>query len=434
MKLFSTNDKNNTVSLRHAVLNAFPPDGGLYMPCELPQLYTGFFREIKNLHFTEIAFRVCEKLLSGAIPDEIMWSIIQSSFDFPIKSTRLDTSLCVQELYHGPSLAFKDFGARFMAHLMSYYLKDNDEKRTVLVATSGDTGGAAAAGFYDVPNIELIILYPSGKVSALQEKQLCCWGNNIHTIEIEGSFDDCQRLVKEAFLDKQLCRSYTFSSANSINIARLIPQSFYYFEAYKNAGIEEDLSICVPSGNFGNITAGLMAYKMGLPVKHFIAATNSNNTFTSYYKSGVYQAQAPVETISNAMDVGDPSNYPRLMFLLGSTWNKVKEIMRSWSHNDKDTRNAIKEVWDKYNYLLDPHSAVAYLSAREYHKTHKAKVCIVSTAHPCKFQNTIESCTGISPEIPPRLASQISQFIKPAKIQPSFESFRDLLLDRTRST
>jgi len=434
MKLFSTNDKNNIVDLKQAVLNAFPKDRGLYVPCKIPKLDSLFFRDIKKSSFPEVSFQVCQRLLSGAIPDESLWSIIQSSFDFPIKSTVLNESLWVQELYHGPSLAFKDFGARFMAHLMSYYLENDEEKRTILVATSGDTGGAVAAGFYNVPNIEVIILYPSGKVSELQEKQLCCWGKNIHAIELEGNFDDCQRLVKEAFLDDELCQSYTFSSANSINIARLIPQSFYYFEALKNVEHGEDLSICVPSGNFGNITAGLMALKMGLPIRHFIAATNSNKTFTEFYQSGIYKPQVSVETISNAMDVGDPSNFPRLMHLLGSTWNNVKEIMKSWSHNDEDTCKAIKDVLERYNYIMDPHTAVAYLSALKYQKSHNNKVCIMSTAHPCKFQKTMHSCTGLNPEVPETLENLINKKFVSLKMKASLESFKKHLLERRSST
>ena len=289
----------------------------------------------------------------------------------------------------GQQWLFKDFGARFMAELMSYFLKDNENKTTILVATSGDTGGAVASGFHNVKGIEVIILYPSGKVSPLQEKQLTTWGDNIRAIEIDGVFDDCQRLVKTAFLDEELNSKYQFSSANSINIARLIPQTFYYFEALKQLkklGINsENIVFTVPSGNFGNLTAGLLAKRMGLPVYKFIAATNTNDTVVKYLSSGTYNAKASIATVSNAMDVGDPSNFSRIMALYGSTWNMIKEDIIGYSYNDKETIETINRIDKLENYILDPHAAVAYLACEEYLTEKKCRMCSFRNRTSCQI-------------------------------------------------
>jgi len=377
MKLYSTNNKNNIVDLKEAVLNAFPIDRGLYMPLEIPVLDEGFYSNLNDFNFHEIAFVVAQNLIGGYINESDIYQIVERSINFPAPVVSLNERIHSLELFHGPSMAFKDFGARFMAELMSYFLKDEKRETTILVATSGDTGGAVASGFYNVPGINVIILYPSGKVSPLQEKQLTTWENNIKAIEIDGVFDDCQRMVKEAFIDEDLKSKYTFSSANSINIARLIPQSFYYFEGYKqlvNKSI--DVSVSIPSGNFGNLTAGLLAKRMGLPIKYFLAATNSNNTVPEYLETGEYNARPSVQTISNAMDVGDPSNFSRMMALYGSTWNMMKRDIIGYTYSDEQTKAAVTSIKKDYSYLADPHGAVAYLAAKEYLKDNPNDQCL----------------------------------------------------------
>jgi len=406
MKLYSTNNKENIVELREAVLNAFPPDRGLYFPVSIEKLPKEFIESIESYSFQEIAYRVSKHLFNGYIPDKEVMSIVDAAFNFPVPLVKINNNISVLELFHGPSLAFKDFGARFMAELMSYFLKNSNQRRTILVATSGDTGGAVASGFYGVDNIDVIILYPSGKVSELQEKQLCTWGNNIKAIEIDGVFDDCQALVKEAFLDEDLRKKYVFSSANSINIARLIPQSFYYFEAYKRAKSKSnEVCISVPSGNFGNLTAGLLAKRMGLPIHKFIAATNINRTFTDYIDSGVYRATPSKASISNAMDVGNPSNFPRILELYCSTWNMIKDDIESYSYTDEETKTCIKSVYNEYNYILDPHAAVAYLAAEKYLSANNGHCTILETAHPAKFLKTVEECISTKLDIPEALES-----------------------------
>jgi len=318
MKFYSTKNKSHKVDLKTAVLKSLPPDNGLYMPERIPTLPKKFIDDLKDLSFQEIAFQVCWFFLQG-LSDEDIWEIVNQSITFPAPLVQLDSLLYSLELWHGPSLAFKDFGARFMAALMSKLVEGENKTRDILVATSGDTGGAVAAGFYEVSNIRVTILYPSGKVSFLQEKQLTTLGKNISALEIEGTFDDCQRLVKKAFLDKELNKKLNLSSANSINIARLIPQSFYYFEAFKQLPENKlrNVGFCVPSGNFGNLTAGLMARKMGLPFKKVIAATNINNVVPLFLRSGHYNPMTAITTISNAMDVGNPSNFQRMLDLYG---------------------------------------------------------------------------------------------------------------------
>jgi len=322
MQLFSTNDKGNRVDLKEAVLKSLPKDKGLYMPESIPVLDTRFIDNIEQYSFQEIAFVVSANLLGEYIPPSALNAIVQKAINFPAPLIALRDNVSTLELFHGPSLAFKDFGARFMAELISYFTRSSKEKITVLVATSGDTGGAVAAGFYDTPGVEVIILYPSGRVSPLQEKQLTTLGKNIHACEIQGSFDDCQALVKQAFLDEELNKKYNLSSANSINIARLIP-----------------------SGNFGNLTAGLFAKKMGLPVHKFIAATNKNDVVPLYLKTGVYSPTESISTISNAMDVGAPSNFSRILELYGQDWDSIKNEIIGFSFSDEETRACMQKVF-----------------------------------------------------------------------------------------
>lgn len=429
MLLYSTNNKNNIVSLKQAVLDAFPEDRGLYLPVDIPELSKDFIDSLPGCSFREIAFEVCNNLFGSYIPKKHLLDIIYNAVSFEAPVVTFDDFISSLELFHGPTMAFKDFGARFMAGLMSYFLRNEDKQTTILVATSGDTGGAVASGFNEAEGINVIILYPSGKVSPLQEKQLTTWGKNITAVEIDGVFDDCQRLVKEAFLDKDLSRKYSFSSANSINIARLIPQSFYYFEGFKQVSHFNEVVFSVPSGNFGNITAGYLAKKMGLPINHFIAAVNDNTTFYDYIETGEYKPRPSVPTLSNAMDVGDPSNFQRLFQLTGSTWNLMKRNIRSYHFSDRQTVAAIKEIHKNYNYIADPHGAVAYLAITENLVSENMHHVFLETAHPAKFAETVGP--ALNQEIP--LPSQLKNFISGKKssiyCSSDYNEFKNLLMN-----
>ena len=429
MKLYSTNNPDNQVDLKEAVLNAFPKDRGLYWPSHIPQLDKTILNNLGDYDFNEISFHVAKTILQGAIPDNDLNDIINNSIRFPAPVVQLSQQLNILELFHGPTMAFKDFGARFMSELMSYLIKGTERKTTILVATSGDTGGAVASGFYNTPGIEVIILYPSGKISPLQEKQLTTWGNNISAIEIEGVFDDCQRLVKQAFIDEDLQSKYTFSSANSINIARLIPQSFYYFEAFKQLDSDRNNIFIVPSGNFGNLTAGLLAQKMGLNIHSFVAAVNENKTFTDYLETGNYTARPSVATVSNAMDVGDPSNFPRLLNISGSTWNLVKSNIRSYSFTNQETLDGLAEVRQLFDYTIDPHGAVGYLAYKKDSAIYPdANYTILETAHPGKFSEVVESVFNEPFILPESLASFMHKPKSATKINKDYSSFKELLL------
>lgn len=431
MQLFSTNDKGNRVDLKEAVLKSLPKDKGLYMPESIPVLDTRFIDNIEQYSFQEIAFVVSANLLGEYIPPSALNAIVQKAINFPAPLIALRDNVSTLELFHGPSLAFKDFGARFMAELISYFTRSSKEKITVLVATSGDTGGAVAAGFYDTPGVEVIILYPSGRVSPLQEKQLTTLGKNIHACEIQGSFDDCQALVKQAFLDEELNKKYNLSSANSINIARLIPQSFYYFEGYKQMKDKSKPVFCVPSGNFGNLTAGLFAKKMGLPVHKFIAATNKNDVVPRYLKTGVYSPTESISTISNAMDVGAPSNFSRILELYGQDWDSIKNEIIGFSFSDEETRACMQKVFQNHKYICDPHGAVGFLAAEEYIKTDPtAHVIFLETAHPSKFLSVVEDTLKTSVDVPKRLASLSHKTKKAVELSTTFSEFKVYLLNR----
>ncbi len=438
MKLYSTNNINNIVELKEAVFKGLPEDNGLYMPVNIPVLPDAFINNLNSFSFSEIAFEITKNLFKGYISEEDITSIIENSITFPAPIVSLSKDTHILELFHGPSLAFKDFGARFMAQLMSHFNKEETKELVILVATSGDTGGAVAAGFYKTPGIKVIILYPSGKVSPLQEKQLTTLGHNISALEVDGTFDDCQALVKKAFLDQELRSQIRISSANSINISRLIPQSFYYFEAFKQLENKENVSFVIPSGNFGNLTAGLFAHKMGLPVHQFIAATNLNNIVPSYLNSGEYNPKPSVRTISNAMDVGNPSNFARMKDIFsqaltddGFTWNNMKTMIKGFSFDDAQTKEAVKEVYETYNYTIDPHGAIGYLAFKEYKKSNpNANGVILETAHPSKFLADMESILNKKIDIPERLA-KLSNETKIANfINTEYDPFKKLLLDK----
>lgn len=405
MQFYSTNNPTLRASLQEAIFKGLPEDNGLYMPVEIPRLSEQFLQNFQDYSFQDIAFEITRNLLHEDIPDQEIRRIIKTAIDFPAPVIKLDEHTSVLELFHGPSLAFKDFGARFMAQTMSYFNQKETKDLVILVATSGDTGGAVASGFYKTPGIQVVILYPSGKVSPLQEKQLTALGHNITALEVDGTFDDCQALVKKAFLDQEVTGPIRLSSANSINIARLIPQSFYYFEAYKQvAGQGKPVVFSIPSGNFGNLTAGLMAQKMGLPVEHFIAATNANDVVPAYLNTGTYTPRPSQRTLSNAMDVGAPSNFARMLDIYCSTWNNMQEDISGYGFSDEETKEAMRTIHRQFGYTMDPHGAVGYLALKKYQKTHPDHVgVILETAHPSKFIEDVESILAQKIDIPERL-------------------------------
>lgn len=431
MIFYSTKTADLKASLEEAVFNSLPPDNGLYMPESIPTISEEFMADIENKSFKEIAVEVTATLLGSEITRSEIESIIDRAYDFDAPVKKITPNDYVLELFHGPSMAFKDFGARFMAAIMSYFLQRSEKEIRIVVATSGDTGGAVAQGFYKVPGISVTILYPSGKVSDIQEKQLTTLGHNVTAIEVDGTFDDCQRLVKEAFLDPELSTKYNLASANSINIARLIPQSFYYFAAYAQLKkLGKPLVISVPSGNFGNLSAGVLAYRMGLPVEHFIAATNVNNAVPRYLESGNYEPLPSIETISNAMDVGSPSNFVRLTRFFNDDWNAINEKVSGAFFNDEQTQKAMREVFGNANYVMCPHTAVAYRGLQEYRKKTNRDFTgvFLSTAHPAKFIDLVEETLGKSIDVPERLKSLLDIEKVSIKMKPEFSEFKSLLM------
>ncbi|MBK1832302.1 threonine synthase [Verrucomicrobiaceae bacterium R5-34] len=404
MRLYSTNSPDSLVDFGEAVLRSLPADNGLYMPETIPQLGDDFWATWKTLDFQEMACRVVSTLLQGVMPEDDLRAIVCDALNFPAPVVKLDEQHHVLELFHGPTLAFKDFGARFMARVMAWLNKDSDQPLTVLVATSGDTGGAVAHAFHNVPGTRVIILYPSGKVSGLQEKQLTALGGNITALEIDGSFDDCQRMVKSAFLDEKTAKACNLTSANSINISRLIPQMLYYFEAARQ--FDKPPVFVIPSGNFGNLTALLLATRMGLQVGHIVAATNVNDVVPQYLSSSSYEPRASVATISNAMDVGAPSNFARMVEIFGDDWKSMANAISGYAFDDHQTRAAIHEVKDRFGYVIDPHGAVGYLAAEAWLTQHPDDATVIlETAHPAKFPETMHEELGADAiDVPERLA------------------------------
>lgn len=428
---YSTQDKNIRASLEEAVMRGLAEDGGLFMPDRIPLMPDSFFNRISSLSLPEISFEVSKRLLENAIPENDLKKIIEKSinFDAPVKS--LSSGIYTLELFHGPTLSFKDFGARFMAQLMGYFVQNKNQTLHILVATSGDTGSAIAQAFLNVPGIQVWILYPKGKVSLSQEKQLTTMGYNITALEVEGTFDDCQSLVKQAFSDRPLRQKLTLTSANSINIARLIPQSFYYFYAF--AQMEErnaPLVFSVPCGNFGNLTAGLLAKKMGLPITQFVAATNVNDSVPKYLHSGIFEPHPSKHTLSNAMDVGNPSNFARMLDLYEHQWKKMSCDIFGVSFTDSQTESAMREVFSKHRYLLDPHGAVAYLGLQSFLSKHPGKIngIFLETAHPAKFAEDVEKITDQRVSIPDRLQEVLSKEKQSIILSTEYDDLRDLLL------
>ena len=433
MKLYSTKNPDTRVSFKEAVFNSMPQDRGLYMPVNIPQLENKFLTHLDEYTLPEIAFHVAQALIGDDIPTDDLKAIIADAINFLAPAVKLEENVFVLELWHGPSLAFKDFGARFMSRIMSYFLEQGEKQLDVLVATSGDTGGAVALGFLGVPNTRVTILYPKGKVSDIQELQLTTNGQNIRAVEVDGTFDDCQVLVKQAFTDQELNGKFRLTSANSINISRLIPQTFYYFNAYAQL-LKRNIRkavFSVPSGNFGNIGAGLLAWKMGLPVEHFIAATNVNDTVPEFLKTGIYQPKPSVATLSNAMDVGDPSNWVRIADMFKEDAEALKTQVTGYSYNDEQTLEAIKFIFDNYNYVACPHTAIAWQALRDWqqdnYKRDTAGI-FLSTAHPCKFPDVFPESIGSKVDVPEQVAGLSQKQKHATALGKDFAGFKDYLL------
>lgn len=432
MKYYSTNHSVPEVSLKEAVIQGLASDNGLYMPDRIEKFSSVFFKNIHQLSFQEIGFEVAKKFFGEDIPENTLREIVYDTLQFDCPVVKVTESIYSLELFHGPTLAFKDVGARFMARLLKYFLGKTDEKVNVLVATSGDTGSAVANGFLGVEGIHVFVLYPKGKVSTIQESQFTTLGKNITAVEIDGTFDDCQRLVKLAFLDKELNKKLKLTSANSINVARFLPQAFYYFNAYarlKESGVlnGRGLVVSVPSGNLGNITAGLVAHKMGLPVKYFIAANNANNVVFEYLNTGKYESRPSVGTIANAMDVGAPSNFVRILDLYEHSHEKISEILKGSWYSNKKIREVVGNVYETTGYLCDPHGACGFESLKDKLAENEVGV-FLETAHPAKFLEIIEEIIGKEKiEFPKRL----KEFMKGRKIsvelKSDYEGFQDFL-------
>ena len=406
MQFYSTNNKDLRVDFKESVIRSLPADNGLYMPESITPLPDSFWENWRDMSLTELGFHVAKQILGDSIPADKLREIVNESINFDAPVVTIAPHTHVLELFHGPTLAFKDFGARFMARVMSYLTEGDDNLLTVLVATSGDTGGAVASAFHNIEGTRVIILYPKGGVSELQEKQLTTLGGNITALEVDGSFDDCQAMVKANFLDRELMEKYNLTSANSINIARLIPQAFYFFNAARQLEEGKEPVFVIPSGNFGNLTAGLLAQSLGLPIRHWIAATNINDTIPRYLADGNYEPLPSTPTISNAMDVGAPSNFARMKDLFGDNWEAMRENISGLAFDDDETREAIRRVKEQTGYTVDPHGAVGILAAEIWHQASPDdETIILETAHPSKFLPTMEEELGKgSIEIPERLA------------------------------
>lgn len=410
MNYYSINNKNTKVSFHEAVIQGLAPDKGLYFPEEITPLSQSFFDTIENLSNQEIAFEVIKQFVGNEIPELELKQIVAETLCFDFPCVLVEENVYSLELYHGPTMAFKDVGARFMSRCLAYFNKGKDLKNTVLVATSGDTGGAVASGFLGVKGVEVVILYPSGKVSDIQERQLTTLGQNITALEVDGVFDDCQDMVKQAFLDSDL-KFKNLTSANSINIARWLPQMFYFFFAYKELKKHnKPLIVSCPSGNFGNICAGILAKKLGLPLTHFVASTNANDTVPKFLENGIYDPKPSVATISNAMDVGNPSNFIRIQEMYSNDIKEFSKDFSSYSFTDEETKSAMKNIYSNSGYIAEPHGAVGYLGLKKELKKHPNSIGVfLETAHPIKFLDVVEPVLNIALEIPKQIESVLNK-------------------------
>lgn len=435
MLYYSTNRQSSPVDFREATIKGQAEDKGLYFPETIPAFGDSFIKNIEHLSKTEIGLQVMLPYVGNTIPFHVLENIIAQTVDFNFPLVPVKERISALELFHGPTLAFKDVGARFMSRCLGYFMKGSKQKITVLVATSGDTGGAVAHGFYEVEGVEVILLYPSGKVSSIQELQLTTLGRNITALEIDGTFDDCQHMVKEAFADKELNRTLFLTSANSINVARWLPQQLYYIYAYQQWKEKEmPPVISVPSGNFGNICAGLLAYRSGLPVQHFIAACNTNDVVSDYIHSGSYQPKKAIPTLSNAMDVGDPSNFVRMLRIFEHELPAMQKILTGYTVSDRETKQAIEEVYTRYNYLMDPHGAVGYIALQQYLNLHPAeKGIFLETAHPVKFYDVVEPVIQKKVALPLSVQGLLGASKQSIRIKESPKQLKEFLLDRAKN-
>lgn len=432
MQYYSTNGKAPLATLEEAVVRGLAPDKGLYMPQEIRPLPQEFFGNIENMSFQEMSYQVAHNFFGDDVDAESLREIVFDTLAFETPIVKVEDNIYSLELFHGPTLAFKDVGARFMARLLRYFIKREGKKQVnVLVATSGDTGSAVANGFLGVDGIHVYVLYPKGKVSKIQESQFTTLGKNITAIEVDGVFDDCQALVKSAFMDEELQGHMNLTSANSINVARFLPQAFYYFNAYaqaKKLGKADNLTICVPSGNFGNITAGLFAQRMGLPIKHFIAANNANDIFYNYLLSGIYSPKASIQTIANAMDVGDPSNFARILDLYKSSHAEICNHISGATYSDDEIAATMKKCYEQTGYVLDPHGACAYQALKDNLKDGETGV-FLETAHPAKFKEKVDAILSTNIEIPTRLADFMKGKKQSLEMAADFSAFKQFLLN-----
>ena len=433
MKYFSTNQQAPAATLQQAVINGLAPDRGLYVPERINRLPKEFFEYIHEMQFQDIAYNVASAFFGEDVDLDALQELVFSTLSFPCPVVHVNDNIYSLELFHGPTLAFKDVGARFMARLLQYFMNVEGMQQTnVLVATSGDTGSAVANGFLGVEGIHVYVLYPKGKVSNIQECQFTTLGKNITAIEVDGTFDDCQRMVKSAFIDSELNSHMQLTSANSINVARFLPQAFYYFNAYaqlKKMGKADNMVICVPSGNFGNLCAALYARELGLPVKRFIAANNINDVFFNYLQTGNYEPKASVQTIANAMDVGDPSNFARILHLYDSSHERIASLISGATYTDEQIKETMKKCFDQTGYVLDPHGACGYRALQEQLQAEEAGV-FCETAHPAKFKDTVEPVIGTDIEIPERLQNFMRGEKKSVPMSNHFEDFKDFLMKK----
>ena len=428
MRYYSTKNKKQFVSFKEAVIKGLPDDNGLYMPESIPTLSSDFFSTLRDKSLSEIAYTVAKPFVGNTLSDDTLKNIVEETFDFPIPLVNIHDNIFSLELFHGPTLAFKDVGARFLARCLSQF-SNSERQITVLVATSGDTGSAVAQGFLDVPNVKVVILYPKNKVSPLQEKQLTTIGKNIKALEVDGTFDDCQQMVKNAFLDEDLNESINLTSANSINIARLVPQSIYYFGSMAQIDNWDNVVFSVPSGNYGNLTAGLLAVKMGLPIHKFVATSNRNDIVPKYLENGNFEPKPSVQTISNAMDVGNPSNFGRMMELFDNSLEAITIQVEGNSFDDEATKETIKDVYQKHNYMLDPHGAVGYLGLSKAMENRKGTGIVLETAHPAKFIEVMEEI-NVVPEMPERLANYLNKKKSATQMSAEFGALKKYLLNK----
>lgn len=427
MKFFSTHGQSEAVSFREAVIRSLPSDNGLYYPEEVPELDFLFLETLDYYSLPDIGFEILRQFCKDDVPESKLRELLNDALDFSIPAVQVENNIHSLELFHGPTYAFKDVGARFLARCLGYFNESENKEVTILVATSGDTGGAVASGFYEVPGVNVVILYPSGKVSPLQEKQLTTLGKNIRALEIEGNFDDCQALVKRAFLDPDLNNKLNLSSANSINIARWLPQSIYYFEAYKQLKEKKQVVFSVPSGNYGNISAGMLAWKMGLPIERFIAASNANDVVPRYLRDCKYEPKPTVATLSNAMDISDPSNFPRILELHDQEFKAIAKHVSGFTLTDEETLKVMRECYDTNNYILDPHGAIAYAALKKCLRKKETGV-FLETAHFSKFMPTVEKALGKPIDMPTFIGELMHQPKNAVYMANDFKKFKEYLL------